>query len=328
MKNFYEKVKKEQELSNPQYGKTHMFKLNKHILICGTTGSGKSNTLLNIIERLNGSFLNIVLCTKLSDEPLYVLLKSKIPSMKIYEGYTKNEKNKNVPNVPSLESVNEKDDKGYEPTLVIFDDMVGDKDQDCISQFFIRGRKRNVTCIYLTQSYFKTPKTIRLQCQHILLKRGMQKRDLLCILRETSFNIDMRELLRIYNTTITKFEDFLHIDLLNNMLYISFDTEPYIKPDIDTHVELPERKKAKYVPLHRRGITKAMDEFVKVLKDNIQSKQIVGEYTIDDLYDCYIDYVHTTGDEAGTKQLLSRKMTDNEMKKNKRGGLVFYSFNC
>ena len=50
--------------------------------------------------------------------------------------------------------------------IVIFDDMVWEKNQDDIIDYFIRGRLRNCSVIYLSQSYFKTPKNIRDNCTH------------------------------------------------------------------------------------------------------------------------------------------------------------------
>ncbi len=54
-------------------------------------------------------------------------------------------------------------DKEYQ-NLIIYDDFVTEKDEDLIIDFFIKGRKKNVSVIYLIQSYFSTPKDIRLQC--------------------------------------------------------------------------------------------------------------------------------------------------------------------
>jgi hypothetical protein len=52
-------------------------------------------------------------------------------------------------------------DKQYQ-NLIIFDDFVTQKDQNLIIDLFIRGRKKNTSVIYLTQTYFSTLKDIRL----------------------------------------------------------------------------------------------------------------------------------------------------------------------
>jgi len=50
--------------------------------------------------------------------------------------------------------------------IVIFDDYVCDKNQKPLVNYFIRGRHKNRSVIYLSQSYYKTPKDIRLNCSH------------------------------------------------------------------------------------------------------------------------------------------------------------------
>ncbi len=53
-------------------------------------------------------------------------------------------------------------DKEYQH-LIIFDDFVTETDQHLIIDLFIRGRKKNCSLIYFTQSYFSNLKDIRLE---------------------------------------------------------------------------------------------------------------------------------------------------------------------
>ena len=50
--------------------------------------------------------------------------------------------------------------------VVIFDDYVCEMNQGDIINYFIQGRHKNYFVIYISQSYYKTPKDIRL---HIIL---------------------------------------------------------------------------------------------------------------------------------------------------------------
>ena len=50
--------------------------------------------------------------------------------------------------------------------LVIFDDYVCEKNQRQIVDYFIQGRHKNCSVIYLSQSFYKTPRGIRLNCSH------------------------------------------------------------------------------------------------------------------------------------------------------------------
>ena len=58
-------------------------------------------------------------------------------------------------------------DLGYEDNqkLVIFDDYVCEKKREIVD-YFIPGRHKNCSVIYLSQSFYKTPRDIRLNCSH------------------------------------------------------------------------------------------------------------------------------------------------------------------
>ena len=55
--------------------------------------------------------------------------------------------------------------------LIIFDDMVTDMINDkklnpIVTELFIRGRKLNISIVFIAQSYFKVPKDVRLNSTH------------------------------------------------------------------------------------------------------------------------------------------------------------------
>ena len=50
--------------------------------------------------------------------------------------------------------------------IIIFDDYVCDKNQRQIVDYVIQGRHKNCSVIYLSQSFYKTPRDIRLNCSH------------------------------------------------------------------------------------------------------------------------------------------------------------------
>ena len=58
---------------------------------------------------------------------------------------------------------------GDNQKIVIFDDFVCDKNQKPLVDYFIQGRHKNCCVIYLSQSYYKTPKDIRLNCSHFAI---------------------------------------------------------------------------------------------------------------------------------------------------------------
>ena len=111
--------------------------------------------------------------------------------------------------------------KPSEQTLIIFDDMVNDlKKHPIISEYFIRGRKRGCSLMFLSQSYYNTPKIIRSINYCIILKLG-GSRDINSILRECSIGIDKQDLLFMYKeATKDKFDCFIiNLDKNGNERY-------------------------------------------------------------------------------------------------------------
>ena len=61
-------------------------------------------------------------------------------------------------------------------TLKVFDDMIADminnkKLNSIVTELFIRGRKINISLVFITQSYFKVPKDVRLNTTHFLIMK-------------------------------------------------------------------------------------------------------------------------------------------------------------
>ena len=68
-------------------------------------------------------------------------------------------------------------------TLIVFDDMIADlinnrKLDSIVTELFIRGRKLNISIVFITQSYFKVPKDVRLITTHFLIAKIPNKREL------------------------------------------------------------------------------------------------------------------------------------------------------
>ena len=67
--------------------------------------------------------------------------------------------------------------------LIIFDDMVADmfsnkKLNPIVTELFLRGRKLNISLVFITQSYFAVLKNIRLNQHTILLWKFQTKMNL------------------------------------------------------------------------------------------------------------------------------------------------------
>ena len=87
--------------------------------------------------------------------------------------------------------------------LIIFDDMIADmlsnkKLNAVVNEFFTRGRKLNISLVFITQSYSTAPKNIRLNSTHYFMLKIPNKREL----QQTAFNhssdIDFKEFINLY----------------------------------------------------------------------------------------------------------------------------------
>ena len=66
--------------------------------------------------------------------------------------------------------------------LIVFDDMIADtinnkKLNSIVTELFIGGRKLNLSLFFITQSYFKVPKVVRLNNNHFFITKIPQKGD-------------------------------------------------------------------------------------------------------------------------------------------------------
>ena len=67
--------------------------------------------------------------------------------------------------------------------LFVFDDMIADmlsnkKLNPIVTELFIRGRKINISFVFITQSYFAVPKYIRLNFLHYFIMKIPNKQEL------------------------------------------------------------------------------------------------------------------------------------------------------
>ena len=138
------------------------------IIIIGGSGSGKTNALLNLIKEQDYHDVidKIYLYARDLSEPKYQFLIKKLEDAGIM--HVKNP-NAFIACSDTMDDVY-KDTDNYNPkrdkkVLIGFDDMISDitrnkKFQTITKALFIRGRGRklNISLVFITQSYFPVPK--------------------------------------------------------------------------------------------------------------------------------------------------------------------------
>ena len=75
-----------------------------------------------------------------------------------------------------------------------------------VTELFIRGRKLNIYLVFITESYFKVPKDVRLNTIHLFIAKVPNKRQL--------------QQIAINHSSDTSAKDFINI-------YRKFTVEPY-----------------------------------------------------------------------------------------------------
>ena len=83
--------------------------------------------------------------------------------------------------------------------LIVFDmiaDMINNKKLILIvTELFIRGRKLNISLVFITKSYFKVPKDVRLNTTHFFITKIPNKRELQQIALNHSSDITTKDLI-------------------------------------------------------------------------------------------------------------------------------------
>ena len=175
-------------------------------VVAGSSGTGKTLAVLNFINTMN-SFNKFVLVIADINEPLYRFLidfvtqKYGKKSITVYD------------NIADLPDVNSFDPK-YN-NLIVIDDQLNEKSKnhknaiDC----YIKGRRRNISIIYITQNFFGCDITIRKNSKVIILTRFDSADDLKNILMKYKGKLSMSAIQNLYHYAVDdNLENYFLID--------------------------------------------------------------------------------------------------------------------
>ena len=74
---------------------------------------------------------------------------------------------------------------------------------------FVRGRKLNISIVFITQSYLKIPQEVRLNTTHFFIVKIPNKRGLQQIALNYSSDIDLKDFIKIHKKCTAKPYSFL-----------------------------------------------------------------------------------------------------------------------
>ena len=187
------------------------------ILIIGGSGSGKTNALLNLINN-QPDIDKIYLYAKDPYEDKYQLLINKRESIGLK--YFNNPKafieySNDMYDI--YKNINDYNLDKENKILTVFDNMIADminnkKQNSIVTELFIRDRTLNISLVFITQSYFKVPKDVRLNTTHFFILKIPTERELQQIAKNHSSDIDFKDFVRIYKKCMDKPFSFLVSD--------------------------------------------------------------------------------------------------------------------
>ena len=181
------------------------------MLICAPSGGGKTNLLLDMIYRLL-YFDKIYLYARNLSQSKYTYLLESFKPISKEVGYDIIEaSNDDIIPLTDLSDENQK--------LIIFDDYLntGKKNDERIRDYFTNSRNKNCCCIYLSQSYYGTDKTIRLNSSHFCVFDFPSINEQSMICRE--LNINKSD----YQKATKDPYSFLYVDKVKKKVTRNFD---------------------------------------------------------------------------------------------------------
>ena len=102
-------------------------------------------------------------------------------------------------------SIEEYNQDKKQKILIVFNDMIADmlsnkKLNPIVTELFIRGRKLNISLVFITRSYFALPKTIRRNSTHFFVMKIPNERELQQIAFNHSSDIKFQDFISLHKT--------------------------------------------------------------------------------------------------------------------------------
>ena len=207
--NYTNEYKTEHNLKWP-YFPDHPYR----ILIIGGSGSGKINALLNLINN-QPDIDKIYLYAKDPYEAKYQYLINKCKKvglnhyddLKAFMEYSNDMQD-------VYKNIEEYNPDQENKSLIVFDYMIANminnkKLNPIVTELFLRGRKLDISIVFITQSYFKVPEEVRLSTTHFIIMKIQNKRELQQIALNHLLDIDFKDVIKIYKTFTAEPYSFL-----------------------------------------------------------------------------------------------------------------------
>ena len=195
----YVNENKTEHNKNWPYIPDHRYK----ILIIEGSGSGKTNVLLNLIENQPDIDKMYFYAKDLYEAKSQYLIKirEKVGIDHHNDPRAYIEYSNDMHDVH--QNINYYNPDKENKILIVFDDVIADminnkKLNSIVTELFIRGRKLNISLVFITQSYFKLPKDFRLNTTHFFIAKISSGREIWEIVQNHSSDIKTEDFNNIY----------------------------------------------------------------------------------------------------------------------------------
>jgi ABC-type sugar transport system ATPase subunit len=186
------------------------------LIVIGKSGSGKTNLVLNLIFKYL-KYDTLTVYARHLDNTQYTDLRERVENAEDELGHTFSHFDDSLQKCIPVDDFNEE-----LQNLVLFDDFASlpEKEQQPVVDYFIRGRHKGISSIYISQIYHKIPKGARLQSTMVILFKGSNHNDKQAIWKDHMSQYSFEEFDQIYHACTDEPHSFMVIDLENPELHI------------------------------------------------------------------------------------------------------------
>ena len=204
------------EFRKQSYGKNDRLNIQKlfRMVILGPSFAGKSNLVFHIIKESPNIYTHLHIIARNPDQELYDYIKDKLAGFCTFH---------DPDNPPSVDSIKKDPSGGLQ--LVVVDDYSSDKllQKNLFSHYFIRGRHKLLSTIFICHSYFALDKMIRLNSEYVAILKANSKRDLKMVLKDFNLpNVDEQMIFSAYRQATSQKGQMLLIDSVDGLLRENF----------------------------------------------------------------------------------------------------------
>ena len=181
------------------------------LLIAGESGWGKTNTLMHILRKPLVYYDKIYIYSPNLHQEKIQDFKDLMDSISEKVGYSVLE----IDGPEKIKNTNEYPSENRK--IVVFDDVINapEKIQKIIANHWTDGRHHGISPIYLSQSYYDTPKKLRLNCSNMILYPPTTKNHSNLIAKENMIDTSLFDNLKPF--------EFLFLDKKKKSVMKNFD---------------------------------------------------------------------------------------------------------